>query len=260
MSATQFNTYAKFYNLFYKDKDYPKEAGYIHALVQKYSTKNKKDLHLLDLACGTGRHLLELSKMGYQHLSGSDIAAPMIEVAKKNTADSGNEIKLYNYSFQQADQVPGKFDVVTSMFSAVNYIVTFEDQLKTFRNIHGLLEKDGIFIFDYWNGNAVTRDYSPVKILRKQDEDSEIVRISETSLDLVEQSVTVNYTCIYLENQQKTIEFKEVHHLHYYYFSEMKNLLEIAGFEIIHLSPFPEADRAVAPYDWNISIVAQKRN
>jgi SAM-dependent methyltransferase len=259
MSAQQFNTYAKFYNLFYKDKDYAKEAGYIHSLVKKYSEKDKKELRLLDLACGTGRHLLELSKLGYGKLSGSDIAAPMIEVAKKNAADAATSIHLYNYSFQEAHQVPDKYDVVTSMFSAVNYIVNFEDQLKSFRNIHGLLDKNGIFIFDYWNGNAVARDYSPMKVLRKQDESGEIIRISETSLDLVKQNVTVKFTCIYLEDQQKTIEFKEVHELHYYHFSEMQNLLQIAGFDIIHFSPFPEMDRPVAPYDWNISIVARKK-
>lgn len=259
MNTDQFNAYAKFYNLFYKDKDYAKEAGYIHSLVQKYSKKDKKDLRLLDLACGTGRHLTELLKIGYANLSGSDIAAPMIEVAKRHAAETGKKIDLYNYSFQESNQVPGKFDVVTSMFSAVNYIVSFEDQLKSFRNIHGLLEDDGVFVFDYWNGNAVARDYSPVKVLRKQDGDGEIVRISETSINLVEQKATVNFTCIYLEKQQKVTEFKEVHELHYYYFSEIRNLLEFAGFNIIHLSPFPEAERAVAPFDWNISIVARKR-
>lgn len=258
MSTRQFDTYARFYNLLYKDKNYKKEAAYIHQLISRHYSKKQSELTLLDLACGTGRHLFELSALGYAHLSGSDIAKAMIDVARENAQQAAKQIDFYNYSFQEAHNIPGKFDVVISMFSAVNYITSFEDQLQTFKNIYQLLEKGGIFIFDYWNGNAVVRDYSPVKVLRKQDEQSEIIRISKTSIDLVKQAATVTFNCLYFEGQQRIDEFEEVHHLHYYFFSEMNNLLKIAGFNVLHQLPFLEPEGAVDPYDWNISIVAQK--
>lgn len=259
MSTRQFDTYARFYNLLYKDKNYSREAAYIHQLVSRYYSKKQSELSLLDLACGTGRHLFELSLLGYARLSGSDIAKAMIDVARENAAQAAKEVAFYNYSFQEAHHIPGKFDVVISMFSAVNYITSFEDQLQTFRNIYNLLESGGIFIFDYWNGNAVVRDYSPVKVLRKQDKGAEIVRVSNTSIDLVKQHATVQFNCQYFEENQRVDEFEEVHHLHYYYFSEMYNLLQVAGFSVLHESPFLEPDKPVDPYDWNISIVAQKR-
>lgn len=259
MSTGQFDTYAKFYNLLYKDKNYQKEAAYIHGLISRHCPQKQADLALLDLACGTGRHLFELAQLGYTRLSGSDIAKAMIEVARANAQQAARDIVFHNYSFQEAHRIPGKFDVVISMFSAVNYITSFEEQLQTFRNIYNLLEEGGVFLFDYWNGNAVVRDYSPVKVLRKKDGASEIIRISNTEIDLVKQHAIVKFNCQYFEGSQRMDEFEEMHHLHYYYFSEMYNLLQVAGFSVLHESPFLEPGKPVEPYDWNISIVAQKR-
>ncbi|HTF27638.1 MAG TPA: class I SAM-dependent methyltransferase [Flavitalea sp.] len=259
MSEQQFKAYAKFYNLLYKDKDYTTEAGYVDLLLKKYYPKEKKDISLLDLACGTGKHLFELASLGYQHLSGSDIAKEMIDIARESATMKGKNARFYNYSFQESHQIPGKFDIVISMFSAVNYITSFNDQLQTFRNIYSHLEAEGLFIFDYWNGNAVVRDYSPVKVLRKKHDKAEIIRISKTEIDLVRQHATVTFNCLYLEEQTKINEFEEVHHLHYYFFQEIHNLLSIAGFDVIHQSPFLAPDSDVGAYDWNISVVARKR-
>lgn len=257
-SNAQFDVYAAFYDLLYKDKDYKAEADYIDALIKRYALQKDADIELLDLACGTGRHLKELGKKGYRRLSGSDISKAMIDVARSSASDSGPDINYYNHSFQDADKIAGKFDVVLSMFSAVNYITSYEDQSHTLQNIHGLLKEGGIFLFDYWNGNAVVDYYSPVKVLRKKSGDAEIMRISETNINLLSQDAFVKFTCMYTENGRRHDEFVEVHHLHYYFFSEMLNLLKSHRFEVLHMSPFMHIDKAADPKDWNISIVAKR--
>jgi 2-polyprenyl-3-methyl-5-hydroxy-6-metoxy-1,4-benzoquinol methylase len=199
MSAQQFNSYAAFYNLLYKDKDYAKEALYINHLINKYCLKPNRELSLLDLACGTGKHLFELSNIGYTQLSGSDAASAMIEVARQNSLQLKKNIEFYNYSFQESNRIPGQFDVIISMFSAVNYLTHFNDILQTFRNVYDLLCENGLFIFDFWNGNAVVRDYSPVKVLRKQDHQAEIIRISKTTIDMINQMATVTFSCLFLK-------------------------------------------------------------
>jgi SAM-dependent methyltransferase len=259
MSTKQFDTYAKFYDLLYKDKNYPGEAAYMHTLIGKHSQVSPSQLSLLDLACGTGKHLFELSSLGYRHLSGSDISSAMIEVAKEKAAQNKKDINFYNFSFQNSHLIKKEFDVVISMFSAVNYLTNFDDQLQTFKNVNGLLKDDGLFIFDYWNGNAVVRDYSPVKVLRKKNGTAEIIRISTTEINKVTQAVSVKFNCMYLDKGAMLDEFEEVHHLHYYHFSEIYNLLSVAGFEILHSSPFLSPEKEIDPYDWNISIVARKR-
>ncbi len=257
-SSTQFNAYAAFYDLLYKDKDYTAESYYIDTLISKFLTKEKSNTRLLDLACGTGKHLQELYKKKYGSLSGSDISKSMIEIAVETSRQKKTDIKFYNHSFQTSDQIDGKFDVVISMFSAVNYITTYEDQNKTLGNIHNLLNDDGLFIFDFWNGNSVVKNYSPVKVLRKTSGDTEILRISETSLDQINQDAFVKFTCMFFKDKLKASEFEEMHHLHYYYFSEMRNLLRSNRFEILYTSPFMQMDKELSIMDWNISMVAKK--
>jgi len=255
---SQFDVYAAFYDLLYKDKDYKGESDYIDKLIQKFSKKEKSKTSLLDLACGTGKHLFELSSKGYASLTGSDISNSMIEIAKKHAEIKSKKIAFYNHSFQESDKINQTFDVVISMFSAMNYLTSYDDQSKTLSNIHSLLKKDGLFIFDYWNGCAVTENYSPVKVLKKKQDDAEIIRISETKLDLIDQRATVKFTCNYFKDNLRIADFEETHFLHYYYFSEMKNLIVSHGFEILHISPFMQMDNIATPQEWNISIIAKK--
>jgi SAM-dependent methyltransferase len=256
--TSQFDAYAAFYDLLYKDKPYEKETEYIDKLIEKFLTKQKSKTAVLDLACGTGNHLQYLYGKGYSSVAGSDVSIAMIEFAKKNAANRKQSINFYNYSFQDSNKIEQKFDVVVSMFSAVNYIVSFEDQSKTLKNIHGLLNDEGLFIFDYWNGNAVVKGYSPLKVLRKKNSDEEIVRISETTIDEIKQEAFVKFTCLYLKDNKKITEFEEVHHLHYYYFAEITNLLKLHRFEVLHISPFMLMNDKVSVNDWNISIVAKR--
>jgi SAM-dependent methyltransferase len=253
----QFDAYAAFYDLLYKDKDYRGEADYINLLVERFQKGKKSDISLLDLACGTAKHLIELASKGYGSLAGSDISGPMIDIARKRAEELKLPLTFFNHSFQQADKIDAKFDVVISMFSAVNYLTNYEDQSRMLKNVHGLLKNDGLFVFDYWNGCAVTKHYSPVKALRKKSDDAEILRISETSINAIEQSATVKFICNYFKGNQRFAEFEETHHLHYYYFSEMRNLLASHNFEILYTSPFMALDKNVSEDDWNISIIAK---
>jgi 2-polyprenyl-3-methyl-5-hydroxy-6-metoxy-1,4-benzoquinol methylase len=256
--TAQFDVYAAFYDLLYRDKDYKGEAAYIDQLITKFLKKERNNITLLDLACGTGKHLFELASKGYAHLSGSDISKSMIDIAKKHAESNNQDITFYNHSFQEANKIQQSFNVIISMFSAFNYLTSYDDQSKTLSNIHKLLHPDGLFIFDYWNGCAVTESYSPVKVLRKKQDEAEIIRISETTLDLIHQNATVKFICNYLKNNERIAEFEETHLLHYYYFSEIKNLLVSHDFEILSVSPFMHVHKEVTPQEWNISVIARK--
>jgi ubiquinone/menaquinone biosynthesis C-methylase UbiE len=258
MDQQQFDKkYSDFYDILYKEKNYKAEASFIDQLIgEQYSCP--KDIQLLDLACGTGRHLEELYKIGYRKMMGSDISRSMINVAIDKFNSIDNQIKFYTSSFQRSNEIPGEFDVVISMFSAVNYITNYQDQVLSFKNIFNLLKNGGIFIFDIWNGNAVVDHYSPVKILRKKDGHQEIQRISETEINTITQDVSVKFTCSLFENDHREIEFIETHLLHYYYLPEIKNLLFQAGFTVAKICPFMNAQAEIEPLDWNITIVAKK--
>ncbi|OXS77038.1 hypothetical protein B1B04_01145 [Lysinibacillus sp. KCTC 33748] len=75
---SNFNQYAEYYDLLYKDKDYIQEANYIDSLLQKYSSNTKS---ILELGCGTGKHAIILGKKGYK-VHGVDLSEGMIREAK----------------------------------------------------------------------------------------------------------------------------------------------------------------------------------
>ncbi|MFM6976262.1 MAG: class I SAM-dependent DNA methyltransferase [Sphingobacteriaceae bacterium] len=250
------SNYASFYNLLYQDKDYAQEAAYVDRLISK-QTAFAKPIRLLDLACGTGNHAFLLQDLGYE-VNGSDISADMIEVASHRAEEMNSPVRFFNYSFQESHQIKQKYQVIISMFSAINYLTTYQDLAKTLNNIHGLLEDDGIFIFDYWNGNAVTRDYSPLKHLHKTKGADVIERTSRTSLDLINQIAEVEFTCIYAKDGVKQLEFQELHRMRYFYFKELEDLLKANGFKIVYRSNFLNDQAQLDAFDWNITIIVQK--
>jgi 2-polyprenyl-3-methyl-5-hydroxy-6-metoxy-1,4-benzoquinol methylase len=251
-----FDVYARYYDLMYMGKDYKAEAEYIAGLIRRYAAEKQRPLRVLDLACGTGKHAFELSALGFE-MQGSDISGNMIGVARESAKVRGASIQFHNESFQTCDRLQGPFDIVISMFSAIDYVTTHADLIRTMSNVHGLLADDGLFIFDHWNAAAVTASYSPVRVLRKNDARGELVRVSETTLDPIEQIATIHYTCLYLAGGEK-VEFEEIHRMRYHTFTEMELLLRTQGFDILNRCPFLEPDRQVRVDDWNIGIVARK--
>lgn len=251
-----FSDYAAYYDLLYEDKPYRAEAGFIANLIDRFSCNATTPKRILDLACGTGRHCFELATMGYE-VEGSDISAAMIARAERAARELASPVKFFNRSFQEAHLIGKKYDAVLTLFSAIGYLTNHHEIITSLKNIHSLLEPKGLFIFDYWNGNAVVKDYSPLKILQKSSLDRELMRISRTSLDIVNQVAIVDFQFICLENGTKQHEFNELHTVRYFYFKEIEAYLDFCGFDLLCRSRF--MGDACAHDDWNIAIVARKR-
>ena len=71
-STGQFDVYAAFYDLLYKDKNYKAESEYIDRLIDRFSKQKRQNLTLLDLACGicgncTGKDTQPYQGVTYQN-------------------------------------------------------------------------------------------------------------------------------------------------------------------------------------------------
>lgn len=96
---------------------------------------------VLDLACGTGRHSIELASRGFSVL-GVDIAADLLEVAEADGAS------IDGVSFQRADlrelDFDSEFDVVLNLNDgAIGYFETEEENRRTFEVIAAALRPGG---------------------------------------------------------------------------------------------------------------------
>lgn len=257
ISKKRFTEYAKYYDLFYENKNYSDESLFIKNLISKYGHKSKQDISILDMGCGTGIHVLELMSYGFG-VEGTDISSDMIGLAKKRSERAGKNIHFYNESFQTANKINKKYDVVLALFSSINYVLTDADLDESFKNIHHLLNEGGILIFDFWNGDAVVRDYSPAREKTVVSEDIKIVRKTKSSLFKESNNITVDFNFDLFKNDKIIDTFSENHELRYFFIDEMKSIISRHNFKLIHSCPFNEIEKSLDPFDWNVTFVVKK--
>jgi len=249
-----FGQFAQYYDLLYEDKDYHQEAIYIDKLIKNFSNYEKININILDLACGTGKHLFELYDMGYK-VEGSDISLEMVEVVRNKCKLNNIEIPLYNESFQTAERIDKKYDVITALFSSINYIQNYNDFSITVKNIKKLLKKNGFFIFDFWNGNSVLKNYSPVRVKRAIKDDIEVIRVTDTTLNKITQIASLKFNFIIIKKNIIIHEFNETHQLRYFFPQEMVDLLLANNFDVIKRCPFMKENELISADDWNLTYV-----
>ncbi len=247
---------ASYYDLLYQDKDYRGEAQFIVRLLDRCLGKPRQQAEVLDIACGTGRHAHELALLGFR-VTGSDISANMVAAARERAKSLNLSIDFHNESFQNCDRIGRKYDAVIAMFSAIDYLNDYSDFARTLKNIRGLLREDGLFIFDFWNGNAVLKSHSPVRIKRVEKEDEAVIRISNTSIDAISQIATINFDFMVLKAGNVLREFSELHSMRYYFPQEMTDLLAANGFNVVHRCPFLREESNIEPNEWNLTYVAR---
>lgn len=98
---------------------------------------------VLDLACGTGRHSIELARRGFD-VVGVDIAPDLLEVARRDAEEGDVE----NVSFLEEDLrqlgFEEEFDVVLNLNDgAIGYFETEEENHRTFEVIAAALRPGG---------------------------------------------------------------------------------------------------------------------
>lgn len=106
---------------------------------------NLKDKTILDLGCGFGEHCKGFVESGAKKVIGIDISEKMLEIAKKENADS--KITYINMPMENIFELTEKFDIVISSL-AFHYVEDFAGVVK---NVYNLLNENGIFIFSQEN-------------------------------------------------------------------------------------------------------------
>jgi SAM-dependent methyltransferase len=97
---------------------------------------------ILDLCCGTGQIAKGLIERGYC-VTGIDGSERMLEFARENAPDA-EFIRADARSFERT----GSFSAVISAFDSLNHIMSIEELKMVFRNVHAVIDDDGIFLFD----------------------------------------------------------------------------------------------------------------
>jgi ubiquinone/menaquinone biosynthesis C-methylase UbiE len=135
-----FTKTAKHYDTVYSDKDYEKEVEVLTSLID---ARQPDAITLLDVACGTGKHL-ELLAQQYE-CSGVDLDSEMLAVASERVPN----VCLYRQDMT-ALNIDQQFDVVTCLFSSIGYTKTVERMNKSVENMANQLAPSGLLFVEPW--------------------------------------------------------------------------------------------------------------
>lgn len=249
-----FNVYSKYYDLLNRDKDYSKETTYIDNLLKKYAQRETNSL--IDVGCGTGKHDIVFANKGYD-VWGIDRAVEMIDIAN---CQKGS---LQNVSFQVGDATNFNLDMgvdaVVSLFHVMSYLNDSDVLSAAFKNIYNHLNKDGLFIFDFWHGPAVLTDKPEQRLKKMEDNDLIVYRVATPVLYAERNVVDVNYEIHIIDKQtQKTETIKEMHSMRYLFLPELEYMLKNIGFKIVTSLEWLHDKKIPDFSSWNACMVVQK--
>ena len=254
-----FGSYARYYNLLYKDKNYEEESEYVDHLIKLYYPAAKT---ILDLGCGTGRHDFLLAEKGYS-VTGIDRSEEMLNIAtteRRSRLNNAKSSSARNLEFHNEDiriaRLSRRFDAVVSLFHVFSYLSTDTDLQQTFETIKIHLRPDGIFIFDFWYAPAVLTERPSSRVRYLEDEKIRVTRIAEPVMHVRKNIVDVNYQILIQDKTTgKVEELRECHPMRYLSEPEIELFLSRQGLEIIEAAEFMTR-KPLDVHTWNACVVA----
>lgn len=136
---------AEVYDLIYGPgvgKDYEQEAGELAALIRE---RRPAASNLLDVACGTGLHLLHLREH-FGQVEGVELSPRMAEIARSRL---GPKVEV-TIGDMRAFDLGRRFDAVTCLFSAIGYVQSREELDRTLERFAAHLSPGGVLVLEPW--------------------------------------------------------------------------------------------------------------
>jgi 2-polyprenyl-3-methyl-5-hydroxy-6-metoxy-1,4-benzoquinol methylase len=127
------------------DVPYDLWIDFLYKKIEEFMTK-KDGWSLLDLGCGTGTLAVALKERGIE-VTGVDLSANMLSIAQKKAFEKGLSIPLFEKSMSDLSGL-GKFDIVIIFCDSLNYLLSEQEVIKTFKEVYDHLEDDGLLLFD----------------------------------------------------------------------------------------------------------------
>jgi len=201
---------------------------------------------ILDVGCGTGRHVVELARRGYQ-VTGVDISSGMLAEAERAAREAGVEVELIHADATQftSDKL---FDAAICLCEGAFSLLGSEDDpiehdLAILRNIHAALKPGARFILTAPNGCRLIRQATQEDVENGRFDPLTMVEVFTVEWDTPE--------------GKKSLQVRG----RSYVPTELVMLLRQAGFEVEHIWGGTAGDwgrRKIQLDEMEIMVVARK--
>ncbi len=109
---------------------------------------------VLDVACGSGRHTISLSKADF-NVVGLDISSHLLEIARQHGASKLVKGDLRDLPFKQ-----GQFDAAMSMDTSFGYLPSKEEDKASLAEVRRVLALGGLFVLDVFSRDYLIAKYA----------------------------------------------------------------------------------------------------
>jgi len=201
-------------------EDYKAEVDFIED-----SLGMEKGATILDLACGTGRHAIELSKRGYR-MVGFDLSLAMLARAADLAQAEDQRINFVQGDMREM-QFEEAFDGVYSWNTSFGY---FEEDknAQVAGLVHRALRKGGQFLLDIVNRDYIIQE-SPTTAWFEGDA---CICMDEMHIDWITSRMRVKRTIMFDDGRSRELEYS----VRLYSLHELGRLLHEQGFRVTEVS------------------------
>ncbi len=133
-----------YYKILYQDRDEQEARAFIENLINYLEPP--ADCRMLDIACGEGRHAIQLAEHGYD-ITAIDLSQANIETAK---ASENEHLHFFVHDMRFPFYI-NYFDFAFNFFTSFGYFIHDRDHLLAAKSFAGAIKKDGLLVIDYLN-------------------------------------------------------------------------------------------------------------
>jgi ubiquinone/menaquinone biosynthesis C-methylase UbiE len=223
--------HAGYYDLVYADKPYAEEARFVARRLE--AVLGRQPRTLLDLACGTGRHAVEFAAIGIE-VTGVDLNEELLAHARERAP----EIEFVAQDMCELDLGDARFEAVTCLFDSIGYPQRNERVIAALAGAGRHLAPGGALAVEFLHAPAMLLHAAPLRVGRWDTGDGgELLRVSETRLDVARQVMEVEYDLLELRPDATYERWRERQSNRFFSVEEMSALMGAAGLALVESVP-----------------------
>ncbi|HEX9341466.1 MAG TPA: class I SAM-dependent methyltransferase [Thermoplasmata archaeon] len=227
-SDVSYGRFARHYDQIYEGiVDYEGDVDFLEKVFRRFRLK---PIAILDLGCGTGNHDLPLARRGYD-VTGVDRSRAMLVRAREKAVAAGVRVRFVRADMRSFD-LGRTFGAAVCMFGAFGYLLTPRDIARCLRSVRRHLSRDGLFVFEFWQGSAA-RPSPSQSWTHKRSPEREIIRLEESRFDPDTGRLPVEFRFFVLRDAHVLERFEEVHIVQTHHRDEIRTLLRRSGFDLL---------------------------
>jgi len=163
MNQSAYDTFSVDYDQFVNWEERLKtELPFLVNLFVRNKSGPRKEQHILDAACGTGRHTIALAEAGFR-MSGADASAGMIKRARETAQKAESAIDFQPAAFGKLSETfknrkTFPFNGLMCLGNSLPHAQSKADFSNTLKDFAACLQTDGILILQLLNYEKIMRE------------------------------------------------------------------------------------------------------